>query len=418
MKKRSNRGAARVNAIWLIVLLVLFFASMFFAYTANDEQVRAENATEIALADAARSQAELVDLQVQIRALTELIGYYDTTDLSSSTDLQALKDGLEAFKEAIGADAGDAIKTFQDAWPLAISQVASRDATIATVTQESKDRSTQLAASRQSASETASEKDAELATARQEYADLESNSREQVNTLERQNARLTQERNAQDQAAIDARNELADLRVTMALLESENTARIGKVTEITRPLREPSSTDGEITGVSNKLNLAWINRGTMDRAVRGMVFKVVDANAANPRLKGEVEILEVFENTSKVAIRMVSDQYDAIAIGDKIANPLYDPEGRRNAVLAGRFDGKYSRQEVALMLKEVGIDVQKKVDQSTMFLIMGNALYTDPETGEALEEAREVSSLPAYSKAKSIGVQLISLAEIRHFFRR
>ncbi|MDF1836603.1 MAG: hypothetical protein P1V35_01930, partial [Planctomycetota bacterium] len=159
-------------------------------------------------------------------------------------------------------------------------------------------------------------------------------------------------------------------------------------------------------------------RGTKDRVVRGMVFKVLDANAANPRLKGEVEVLEVHENVSEVAIRMVNDKYDAIAIGDKIANPLYDPEGRRNAVLAGRFDGKYTRSEVALMLKDVGIDVQKKVDQSTMFLIMGNPLYTAPETGAALDEALEVSSLPEYSKAKSIGVQLISLAEIRHFFRR
>ncbi|MCP5023391.1 MAG: hypothetical protein GY930_16685 [bacterium] len=417
MKKRSNRGAARVNAIWLIVLLVLFFASLFFAVTANDEQGRAEKNTEIALADTARAQAELETLQVKARAITEIIGYFDETDLSAITESQALKDGLEALKDAIGTDA-EAANTFEDAWPLAISQVAARNITIGTVTQESKDRSTQLAAVRQSAAETASEKDAELSTARQEYSDLESNTREQINNLEKQVARLTQERNAQDQAAIDARNELADLRVTMALNENANTSRLAKVTKITRPLREPSATDGEITGVSNKLNLAWINRGTMDRAVRGMVFKVVDANAANPRLKGEVEILEVFENTSKVAIRMVSDQYDAIAIGDKIANPLYDPEGRRNAVLAGRFDGKYSRQEVALMLKEVGIDVQKEVDQSTMFLIMGNPLYTDPETGESLEEAREVSSLPAYSKAKSIGVQLISLAEIRHFFRR
>jgi hypothetical protein len=418
MKKRSNRGAARVNAIWLIVLLVLSFALMFFAYTANDDQVRAEARADSADARSLAAEGKTEELQVALRALSERVGYYDVTDLGATTDLQACDDGIEAFKDAIGADADANMKTWQDLWSLSISQVATREATIGTVTQESKDRSTQLAAVRQSATETASEKDAELGTARQEYADLESNTREQINNLEKQVARLTQERNAQDQAAIDARNELADLRVAVALNESEATARITKVTEITRPLREPSATDGEITGVSNKLELAYINRGTKDRVVRGMVFKVLDANAANPRLKGEIEVLKVHENTSEVAIRIVSDKYDAIAIGDKIANPLYDPEGRRNAVLAGRFDGKYTRSEVALMLKDVGIDVQKKVDQSTMFLIMGNPLYTDPKTGEPLEEALEVSSLPEYSKAKSIGVQLISLAEIRHFFRR
>ncbi|MDF1836604.1 MAG: hypothetical protein P1V35_01935, partial [Planctomycetota bacterium] len=246
MKKRSNRGAARVNAIWLIVLLVLSFALMFFAYTANDEQVRAEGKMNDAIASEAATQAKYEALQVQNRAITEVIGYYDESDLSAVTDIQALKDGLEAFKDAIGADADANIKTFQAAWPLAISQVAARDATIATITQESKDRSTQLAAVRQAASEAASEKDSALSTARQEYSDLESNSREQVNNLEKQVARLTQERNAQDQAAIDARNELADAVVASALKDSESTARITKVTEITRPLREPSSTDGAI----------------------------------------------------------------------------------------------------------------------------------------------------------------------------
>lgn len=407
-----------MNAIWLIVLLVLSFALMFFAYTANDDQVRAEDQAAAADTRAAAAEAKAEALQVEIRALTERLGYYDATDAGATSAIQSVDDGIEAFKDAIGIDADDTKNTWEVLWPLAISQVAARDKTIETLTAESKDRSTQLAAVRQAAGEAASEKDSALATARQEYTDLETNSREQVNNLEKQVARLTQERNAQDQAAIDARNELADAKVAQALAESEATSRLNQVTKITRPLREPSSTDGAITGVSNKLNLAYIDRGTKDRVVRGMVFKVLDANAANPRLKGEVEVLKVHENTSEVAIRMVSDKYDAIAIGDKIANPLYDPEGRRNAVLAGRFDGKYTRAEVALMLKDVGIDVQKKVDQSTMFLIMGNPLYTDPETGEPLEEALEVSSLPEYSKAKSIGVQLISLAEIRHFFRR
>lgn len=418
MKKRSNRGAARVNAIWLIVLLVLIFVAMFFAYTANDGQVRAEERGALERATTEKVTAEIEVLQVAARAKAEIIGFYDRTDLSATTDVQALKDGREEFKDAIGKDADETKNTFEDLWPLAISQVSAREATIATLRAESKDRSTQLAAARQSASEASSEKDALLATARQEYADLEANNREVTNNLEKQVARLTQERNAQDQAAIDARNANADLRVAMALKASEVTARMREITKVTAFVREPGATDGLITGVSTKLNLAWIDRGTVDRVVRGMVFTVVDANAANPRLKGEVEVLEVFENTSKVAIRITNDQYDVIGIGDKISNPLYDPEGRRNAVLAGRFDGKYSRQEVVLLLKDVGIDVQKTVDRSTMFLIMGNPLYTDPETGETLEEARAVSSLPAYSKAKAIGVQLISLAEIRHFFRR
>jgi len=185
----------------------------------------------------------------------------------------------------------------------------------------------------------------------------------------------------------------------------------------TVPLREPNGIDGMVVGTSAELNMAYINRGAKDRIVRGMVFQVLDGDPTKRTVKGEVEVIDVQDSISEVAIRSLTDQYNAIAKGDVITNPMYDPEGERNAVLAGRFDGKYNRQEVALLLKQIGINVQDDLDRSTMFLIMGNPLYKDPETGETLEEPLKVTDLPIYGLAKSWGVQMISIDQLRHFFR-
>ena len=61
--------------------------------------------------------------------------------------------------------------------------------------------------------------------------------------------------------------------------------------------------------------------------------------------------------------------------------------------------------------------VQPKLELTTHFLIVGSALYRDPETNEPLEEPLEPSELAAYKDAEALGVQIIPLQDIREFFR-
>ncbi len=417
MKKRSNRGAARVNAIWLIVTLVLFFAAMFFGYTANDEAVKAQDRADRAEKVSESANANLLVAQAELRLVSELIGYYDETDISATTVVEQAQEGFNQFKATIGPDADEAVDSFQKAWPLAIQQVASKQTALETVSTTASERQTEITAARSSAATVAGEKDTQIATLRKELQDLQTKYTEETNGLEGRIARLTQERQTGDESAIAARNELADVQKKFALERSEYEARLTKVLAITRPPREPNSIDGSIVGTSAELNIAYINLGTKDRVVRGMVFQVLDADASKRTLKGEIEILNVNGEISEAAIRTVTDKYNTIAVGDKIANPLYDPEGERNALLVGRFDGKYNSKEIKLLMEGIGINIQDKLDRSTMYLIMGNPLYRDPETGEALEEPINIIDLPVYAEAKAFGVQMISIEELRHFFR-
>ncbi|MEZ6003286.1 MAG: hypothetical protein R3F33_03770 [Planctomycetota bacterium] len=418
MKKRSNRGAARVNAIWLIVILVLFFVAMFFGYSANDERARYEERANAAIQAEAAAKADLAKMQAQTRQISEILGFYDVDDLSSYSDVEAAKQGLADFKAAVGGDADASITTFQATWPLSIAQINANLSSISTLKSGAQSVQADLTAARSASQTLASDKDKTLADLTKELNDLREKTTEEINALEGNIARLTQDRNTADEEAVAARNELAEQVKQRALMESEYQARMNQLLVGIRPPREKDSFDGAIVGVSPRLNMAYINLGTKDRVVRGMVFDVVSADPANRVPKGEVEILNVFEDISEVKILNVQDRFNELAVGDAISNALYDREGDRNAVLAGRFDGKYSRDEVAMLLGQIGINVQDKLDRSTMYLIMGNPLYKDPETGEVLEEPMAVSDLEVYQKAQSYGVQMISLAELRHFFRR
>lgn len=406
-----------MNAIWLIVTLVLFFAAMFFGYTANDEMVRAEEQAKQAQIEAKAATDKLQKLQAEHRQLSEIVGYYDPENLQAVSDVALAQADLDQFKAAIGSDADASVTTFQAAWPLAIRQISSRDQSLTTVTQQATERQSEVQAARSSAQTVATDKDQEISRLTKELADLRTKYTEEVNTLEGRIARLTQERGTSDEEAIAARKELADKLVEHSLVVSEYEARMNQLLKDTVPLREPNGIDGMVVGTSAELNMAYINRGAKDRIVRGMVFQVLDGDPTKRTVKGEVEVIDVQDSISEVAIRSLTDQYNAIAKGDVITNPMYDPEGERNAVLAGRFDGKYNRQEVALLLKQIGINVQDDLDRSTMFLIMGNPLYKDPETGETLEEPLKVTDLPIYGLAKSWGVQMISIDQLRHFFR-
>ena len=103
--------------------------------------------------------------------------------------------------------------------------------------------------------------------------------------------------------------------------------------------------------------------------------------------------------------------------GDVIVNPLFDPTGERNAVLAGRFSGQFNRREIELLLKRMSINVQESMDLTTHFLIVGSEMWNDPETNEPLDEPIQPSELPVYKDAVGLGVQVIPVQNIREFFR-
>ena len=96
----------------------------------------------------------------------------------------------------------------------------------------------------------------------------------------------------------------------------------------------------------------------------------------------------------------------------------FQPGFEQNAVLAGRFSGTWTEADLRMLLGDIGITVQSTLDQSTSILIVGEPLYTDPDTDEALEDPIPVSELEVYKTAESKGVQIVHIGDLRRFFKK
>ena len=87
---RSNRGAARVSAVWLISVGVIAFAALAFGFISQSDLAaqrdRAEDA-DAATADAVAAADELREIK---RNLSTHLGWYDRTDVDPLADQTAL----------------------------------------------------------------------------------------------------------------------------------------------------------------------------------------------------------------------------------------------------------------------------------------------------------------------------------------
>ena len=231
---------------------------------------------------------------------------------------------------------------------------------------------------------------------------------------------------AQDQVS-ERDQEVRNLRVVSAnekrQLEDQvklQDARILDLTQKTRFVRgdHANDPDGKIIEVSDRLNMGWIDIGSRQRLTTGMRFRV---ESGNPRERGKLiayaDVVRVEEGRAEVVFSGKPDPLAQIAKGDVVVNRLYDPKGTRNAILVGRFSGRYNEKDLRSLLERIGINVQNELSHTTNFCIVGAQLFSDPETNEPLEDPVDPTDLPDYRDAVAQNVIIVSLADIEEFLR-
>jgi uncharacterized protein (UPF0333 family) len=419
MKQPSNRGAARIGAVWMIVVIVLFFVAMAFAYVSNQatEQasaklLAAQNALQVAEAEKDVAQQLILDV-------TRPTGFNDQAVIGSKSDPAKIVDGVAVLRTAFGL--GDSVATLEATIGPVVSAFSAEQAKVATYQGRISDLQSQLAAAQSAASQAASTQQTAIETLRTEKEDETSLLQARIDELEGDLASMTADRNSKDDELNSEKSSLDALALT---LEQEKDKASNIQTILNRQIddvqKRVDTPDGAILSVSEDLGIGWINRGSKHRVSEGMVFDVRTGhpNPANPNArKASCEILKVSELTSEVRIFDEADQFDPVVQSDVILSPIYDPEGDKYAVLAGRFGGKYNEAELTLMLEDVGITVQKELDLTTNFLIVGQPMYVD-ENGDALDEPRQPSELEVYKNAQAQGCSIITINEFRQYFRR
>ncbi len=416
MKQRSKRGVARVGAVWLVVFVVLFLAAISVAWSQADKASKTAEELVVARADLATAQKLASESHQTTLGVSQALGFYDPAVQNDFADPALAKASLDKLKLAL--ELPEALSNYESSVEPLINHYAEKQKQIETLQGQIKDLQGQNAANVEAAAGTARTQKAEIDRLTKELSDERNGRTQDKDDSERRFATVTSQRNSLDAELKALQGQLEDEKRARERDQQEHTTRMNHVMSATRFVREPEKVDGEILATSKTLGLAWINLGAADRVSRGMEFRVDSGKPSEAgRKKGMARVTAVEEARSEVEVYDLVDPWDPVATGDKIANPLYDPEGGRNAVLIGRFSGIYNEKELRMLLDQIGIHVQPKVDRETDYLIVGAEQYED-ESGEPLEEPIEPSDLPEYKQAEAEGVQIVPIRDIVRYFKK
>jgi hypothetical protein len=415
---RPNSGVARISAIWMIVVVVLFFVAIAFAFVASSDL-----SSEKDLKVAARVERDAAKLDVSAQAnlkrdISLVLGWVPPDAVDPTSDLEGARLGLERLRDTF-TDLESTDSSFESVITKIISAFNARGQSAVELQARIATLESEVLVANGTVSTVTGEKDNLISGLRQQQTDEAQNAAQRQADLEE---RL---RTAQSQTAerdLELRQATADLQASQRGWDLEKQrleARILELGAVAKFAKEPFNQypDGKILEVSQKLPLGWINIGANQRLTRGTRFRVENGTPGVTRFKAWAEVTRVDANRAEVTFDGLADRFDPVVAGDVIINPLYDPTGGRNAVLCGRFSGSFNERELRLLLDRMGIVVQPTYDRTTHFLIVGSELWTDPDTDEPLDEPIQPSELAVYKTAEANLVQIIPLQDIREFFR-
>lgn len=413
--KRSQRGAIRVSVIWLVVFLVLFMVGCLMAYMAQGREKAALDVADAARKTEQEAKDKETDANKRAVELSKAVGWYDQAAASPRTNLDALRTSFEAFRAAF-PDMGADVKTLQDALPKAMEAYGQRQRDIAVLQDAKSALESEKTTLEAGLREAARAKDEEIANLRRQMADEANNATQRQTEAESRIAALNSSRNELDTQLRDVRNQIEAQR---RAFEQEKQAWETRTKAVTKALafqRAPEEPDGKVLSVSKDLAVGYVDCGANQRLIAGTRFRVVDGTKGSRKLKGWAEVTSVKPTMAEVTFSEVVDRFDPIVAGDIVYNPLYDSKTARNAVLCGRFSGAFNEAELKILLANMSIKVQDKLDDTTDYLIVGSELYVD-ENGQPLETPLSPTELPLYKDAESKGVQMVTIKQLREYFK-
>lgn len=416
MTHPARRGAARLNVIWFIAALVFGFIGIALAVASNKDTTAAQETARQAVIEKDAEVDRREAIQQWQRDTSEFLGWYDRDAASAETNLATAQESFGNTRTALGVDEG--VDTVEGLFSAVVPAYRARGERITELESQIASLQNELTQKSAAQSTLSSEKDSIIADLNSQLNDLRQQSESRQATLESELATVRASLGNAEGRITELRNEMDDQARAHDAELAAKTVRLQEMGNKLAFLREPEQADGRVLEVDEALNLAWIDLGKQDRLFRGMRFRIVDGRPGRDgQFKSMAEVTRVENDMAEVRLYDQRDRFDPPVSGDVIYNPLYDPQGLRNAVMLGRFSGTYNQQELRALLSEINVNVQTKVDKTTDYLIVGAELYYDAD-GEPLEEPLQPSELEEYKKAVADGVQIVPLKQVVEYFRK
>ena len=199
------------------------------------------------------------------------------------------------------------------------------------------------------------------------------------------------EKNASRQA-LSARvkemyEEDAKIRAEIAELQ----ARVDAIVERREQAEELKAPDGRVIHVDASLKTVYLNIGRSEGLYEGTPFEVFGVERGGKRVtRGEVKVVTIDELFSRAQIVRLREG-QSIRAGDFVYNGFYDAAAVKKFVLAGRFVGPYTKDELSKKIEAFGERYSPSVTKDVNYCAVGEGYETDP----------------VYLEAQRIGVKVI-----------
>jgi hypothetical protein len=409
--RRSESGA--VSTLWVVILVIAWLASLGLWYSTTSE-------VSTARADAAAVKVErdkykglFEDKVKTMSALSEVVGFRDPANASSSSDPVAIKAATDAAK----ADAGDALGGADTKVTLQQTITVLRDALKAKVgaldqaNTELKAEVGKRRAAEDSVASSTSGMKTQLDQLNQQLADERQRADSQTQQDTRRFDELVAAQQASDASARQSQQQLAELQVKARRDSSALEGQLKALAE-RREAAAPDAVDGSVLSVGSTGALAYIDLGAKQGLRRGTKFEVLRPGKAGELVpKGTLEVREVEDDMSLAGLTTDPNAFDPILPGDKLRNPHFEPNHVLHFFLLGDFPITMGKEQATARLKELGAAVDDKLGTSTDVLVIGSKPAAEGESGPELTDSDE------YKLADKLGIRIMRFAELADFLK-
>lgn len=406
-----NAQTGAVNVMWLVVILILWIATMGAFYFQTSEIASIQEDRTRALEERASWEERHDALFNERLQLAEVLGY-SNAERTGTIDLPSLQADIESSKAALGAALGgpETAVTLEQSLKGALAALNAA-------------RSAQAKAEADFKAESSARRSADTAT-----NTVRSQMQQQIDALqsdllaEQQRAATTAQNDKRrhdeliaqstdaDEAARAAEDRLRELEAAAAKERALAEATI-KALEPRRQPPEPDQPDGTILAVSDDGSVAWIDIGGKHGLRLGTRFDLLRRGRSGVlENRGVVEVMEIESDMAMVGIQGKVDPFDPVLTGDLVRNPMFDKNAKLNFAFLGEFPATMSREFVTGRLKELGADVSAEVSTSTDVLVLGERSLAD-------EDAADLTTSDDYQLADKLGIRIIRLADLSRFLR-
>jgi hypothetical protein len=397
--------------MWLIVMVVVWLATLGMWYVANSDVDRFRQQAGTALAEKAEIEGRFDGALQAHDDLSAVVGYRDASLAGAKSDVAAIETDLTGIKAELGPALGgpDTPVTLADAVTALRSALAgakqARDAAQADYERE--------LAGRQAAEATAnaieSNYQQQIGSLNQQLSDEQARADAQTQQDQATIAQLQAAASAADTAMRQAQQALADAELNARRAASAADATIQALAE-RRTIDAPEAIDGRVLSVGAGGVVAFIDLGARTGLRPGTRFEVLRPGKAGELTPhGTVEVRSVEDDMAMVGLLGEPDPFDPMLPGDALRNPHFEPGRVTRFFLLGDFPLTSSKEFVTSRLRELGSDVDETLSTSTDVLVLGNKSLAEGEFAQELTDTDE------YKLADKLGIRIIRLPELAQF---